>query len=915
MSVRLRTFKSHLARRLFFFVFLAVSMPVAVLATLTIVQVTDHLLNEHQQEMSGDAKQAGMMLFERLQRMQSDLAALPATGESGIRMVDPASVAWPWIDPQPYRDDLDAIRPDRYYVGDTALRFRNSGNDFKAVLLRRTPGGQWQGAVVSPDALWDASHWPEGRTACVFEDDQPLPWCSTADVRGLSRALAIARRASSSGHFRWISDGAPSLATYWGSSFSNLGLEAQWTVVVSEEEQSFFAPIDQFQNNLIVVILVAILGAVLVGISQIRRVLRPLETLHDATRMVGSGEFGTPVKLKSGDEFEALADAFNLMTARVAAQFRQIEGQAAIDGIILSSTNPQQAMTDVIARVRDLLDVECVAVVLKSDPSVAEVHTRRRCHRASLSTTDLRELVQIPANARPANYPPAWLPPEDQLGVASWMIVPLRTGDETVGMVVLGSAQDRIAMNAKQPVIESGMDRITLAMTRALWQQRLYRQAITDDLTGLPNRPAFRHVLDTTITSAREQATVVAVVFIDLDRFKLINDTLGHATGDRFLQITAQRIAACLCPDDVVARLGGDEFTLIVNMPAKSMDPCAHAGDIVRRVLDAVALPAGVDAHTLRSTASVGVALYPLHGTDPETLMKQADAAMYRAKHGGGNGYRFYTDEMQRAARDRLELESDMRQALEEGQFELHYQGQVDSEGRLVGAEALLRWPHPIRGMVSPGVFIPVAEESRLIADIDAWVLEEACRQLSQWYECGVDPGRLSVNVSAPQFERKDFVDFVSGLLARYDVAPSWLELEITEGALIGDVNHALRTLQGLRSLGVSLAIDDFGTGYSSLAYLKRFPVDKLKIDQAFVRGLGSPETDTAIVSAMLELCRHFGLESVAEGVETVAERNWLAENGCDTFQGFYYYKPVPASAFLRLIQVNRQIAVPALDA
>ncbi|WP_462379544.1 putative bifunctional diguanylate cyclase/phosphodiesterase [Pseudomonas sp. Marseille-QA0892] len=915
MSLHLRTFKSHLARRLFFFVFLAVSMPVAVLATLTIAQVTDHLLQEHQQQMSHDAKQAGMMLFERLERMESDLASLPDAGGPRIRLVDPASVAWAWIDPRPYRGSLDAIRPDQHHTGDTALRFLDSRNGFKTFLWKRTPGGRWLGAVVSSDALWDASHWPEARSACVFEDDQPLPWCSVADVDALSRGLAIARRASSSGHFRWLSNDEPSLATYWGASFANVGLVAQWSVVVSEDERSFFAPIDQFQNNLIVVILVAILGAVLVGISQIKRVLRPLETLHDATRMVGAGEFGKPVELKSGDEFEALADAFNLMTARVAEQFRQIEGQAAIDGIILSSMNPQQAMTDVIARVRDLLNAECVAVVLKADEAVAEVHTKRRLHQASLSAADHCELFDTPSGARLVAHPPAWLPLEDQHGVVSWLVVPLRTGNETVGMVMLGSAQDRIALKARRPAIESGIGRITLAMTRALWQQRLYQQANTDDLTGLPNRAAFRQGLAATIKRAADQQTAAAILFIDLDRFKLINDTIGHATGDSFLQIIAQRIAACIGPYDMVARLGGDEFTLIVNMPSASTDVRTYGAQVVQRVLDTVALPAEVDAHTLRSTASIGVALYPAHGTDPDTLMKQADAAMYRAKHGGGNGYRFYTDEMQQAARDRLELESEIRQALEEGQFELHYQGQVDPDGRLVGAEALLRWPHPVRGMVSPAVFIPVAEESCLIADIDAWVLEEACRQLGEWHECGAELGRLSVNVSAPQFERKDFIDFVSGLLARYAVTPARLELEITEGALIGNLDHALKTLHGLRSLGVSLAIDDFGTGYSSLAYLKRFPVNKLKIDQAFVRGLGSPETDTAIVSAMLELCRHFGLQSVAEGVETVEERDWLVANGCDTYQGFYYCRPVPASAFLQTIQANRRIALPALNA
>ena len=413
-------------------------------------------------------------------------------------------------------------------------------------------------------------------------------------------------------------------------------------------------------------------------------------------------------------------------------------------------------------------------------------------------------------------------------------------------------------------------------------QQRIETLAYRDTLTGLPNRLLLSQRVEFALRLAERNGEQCAVFFLDLDRFKTINDSMGHLFGDRVLQEVAKRLKTCLRDVDTLCRLGGDEFVMFLQ------ESDAYGSEVaVHRILAALALPFQVDEMTFSVGSSIGIALYPEDGRTLDELIKCADIAMYRVKERGRGSFRFYQPQMNVDLRSRMKMDHAMRQALDQGRFRLCYQPQISlSTGALVGAEALIRWTDPELGQVSPAVFIPLAEESGFIISIGNWVLEEAARQAAQWQREGMAVC-VSVNVSAMQFQQTDFVELVAAVLKGAGLAPELLELELTESILVQDANEALARLHALAALGVSLSIDDFGTGYSSLAYLKKFPISKLKIDRSFVTGLPDDESDRAIVSATIGMARGLKLKVVAEGVETQAQRDYLAQIHCESYQGF----------------------------
>ncbi|MEY2891624.1 MAG: hypothetical protein RJA98_1532 [Pseudomonadota bacterium] len=424
--------------------------------------------------------------------------------------------------------------------------------------------------------------------------------------------------------------------------------------------------------------------------------------------------------------------------------------------------------------------------------------------------------------------------------------------------------------------------------------RRIDTLALTDALTALPNRQALAHRVDFLLALAAREGDPFALMFLNIDHFKHINDTLGHAFGDRVLREVAERLKGSLRQVDTVARLGGDEFVVLVHQ-------ADHAGAeaSARRLLDAMQAPFLHGGLSFTVTCSIGIALHPLDGHTLDELLTRADAAMSSVKEAGRASFRFHQARFDAEAvdgRSRLRLDHAMRLALPAHHFQLHYQPQVDMRTGAVGSvEALIRWHDPVLGDVSPGEFIPVAEESGFIVAIGAWVLREAVRQAAEWQRTGL-PLVVSVNVSALQFQQEGFVDSVATALRQAELAPEWLELELTESILVQDVNQALQRLNMLARLGVKLAIDDFGTGYSSLAYLKRFPIDRLKIDRSFVNGLPTDESDVGIASAIVNMARALRLEVVAEGVETAAQAQFLREAGCDQYQGFLYSRALPAA-------------------
>jgi len=422
-------------------------------------------------------------------------------------------------------------------------------------------------------------------------------------------------------------------------------------------------------------------------------------------------------------------------------------------------------------------------------------------------------------------------------------------------------------------------------------EERVRHLAHHDFLTDLPNRVLLNDRITQAISLAERNRTQVAVMFLDLDRFKTVNDSLGHTVGDKLLQEVARRLRASMRASDTVSRQGGDEFVILIPDMADAADVARAA----QKVLDAVAYPYSIDGHELVTTPSIGISVYPNDGRDVETLLKNADAAMYHAKESGRNNYQFFTQDMNTRALERLSLERSLRRAIDREELRLHYQPQYDVRTRqIVGVEALIRWEHPDLGLIPPGRFMRFAEDTGLILPMGEWVLREACRQNRAWQAQGLPPVRVAVNISALQFRNAGFSHTVQTALKEAGLESRWLVLEVTESVIMQDVERVTDALEQLKSLGLELAIDDFGTGYSSLSYLKRFPIDRLKIDQSFVRDITSDDDDAAITSAIIGLTRNLGLRTIAEGVETREQLQFLQEHGCDEAQGFLFSRPLP---------------------
>jgi diguanylate cyclase (GGDEF)-like protein/PAS domain S-box-containing protein len=430
---------------------------------------------------------------------------------------------------------------------------------------------------------------------------------------------------------------------------------------------------------------------------------------------------------------------------------------------------------------------------------------------------------------------------------------------------------------------------------RRLAEDSIRHLATHDTLTGLPNRALFIEELANSMNEARHEGRQLALLFVDLDHFKIINDTLGHDAGDLLLSQMATSLRECLRPNDLVARLGGDEFVVLVRHPAGRHE----AAVVARKLLAAVTQPLSLKGQECRVSASVGICIFPDNAADEASLMKGADIAMYEAKREGRNAFRFFSNEAVAQSPLRLRMESNLRAAIERDEFTLHFQPKIDlANGRIIGAEALLRWTNAELGSVPPAEFIALAEETGLMLPIGRWVLHQACAQHVAWRDQGLPPIPLAVNLSPRQFADAELLGDIERALRYTGMPPDALELEVTEGVVIGNPERALATLQAIKRLGVRLAIDDFGTGYSSLAQLKRFPVDALKIDRSFIRGLPGDIHDAAITEAVIVMCRTLQLTVVAEGVETLAQREFLRQRGCTQMQGYQFSKPLPAAEF-----------------
>jgi diguanylate cyclase (GGDEF)-like protein len=489
----------------------------------------------------------------------------------------------------------------------------------------------------------------------------------------------------------------------------------------------------------------------------------------------------------------------------------------------------------------------------------------------------------------------------------------LQCRGETVGAIIFAADEPNMFSPDFVELLQQlagnlsfALENFEKAAERERAEARIKYLATHDSLTALPNRAMFHQLLSFAIASARRYERQCAVLFIDLDRFKLINDSLGHAAGDTLLVEMAARLNNVVRASDVVARLGGDEFVVLLNEIAGSEQAVA----VARELLNAFREPLDLNGHECRITGSIGIAMFPDDGADEQTLMKNADIAMYLAKAEGKNDVRMFSAEIATQSLDRLDIESSLRHAVERGELRLHYQPKVDViTGRIAGVEALLRWLHPELGMLPPIRFIPLAEETGLIVLIGRWVLNTACAQSMAWQRAGLPPISMAVNVSPRQFSDEQLLSSIDNALASSGLDPKLLQIEITESMVMLNVERAVRVLDAIQSRGVRIAIDDFGAGYSSMSMLKQFPIDTIKIDSSFIRDLPDSSLDKAIAKAIINLGKALGLTIVGEGVETVEQDKFLRDHACDEIQGFLFSHPVPPEKIVELLN-----AMPELD-
>lgn len=695
-----------------------------------------------------------------------------------------------------------------------------------------------------------------------------------------------------------------------------------WRFVVKRQYPLSDSPLDNFLSSYgyIGAAVFSLLLVALLSLMQIRRTMVPLERLVEGTRNISKGEF-TQVEVAGESEFAELADSFNGMSANIKRQLETMQSLSSIDRDMATKLDVAQLIKQIIARTQSLMPAAIVSVTRLEEVSNHEAQCSISIsEKVSLTSPRLTIPNQEISVIKSYGVGQFVLCKKDgllihesflaKLGAKYCWILPIFWQGE---MCAFLSVADEVPMPQDSPnwdEIRELAGRIGIAISAQEREHKLLAQAQYDNLTGLPNRILLQDRLRQAMEHSDRSGEPFLLAFIDLDRFKFINDSLGHKTGDQLLCEVSRRLEQAVRDTDTVARFGGDEFIVILQ---GEMDDNFRIG-ILQRLIQAVEAPFIIGDHQTITTCSVGVSIYPTDATDADTLLSSADIAMYRAKELGKNNFQFFTQSMNEKIANHLRLETNLRKALEQNEFVVYYQPKIDLKSKLiVGMEALIRWNSPELGFVSPANFIPLAEESGLIVPIGQWVLKTACEQAVAWQKAGYGTLLMSVNLSARQFQQKSLVNSIAAILIETGLEGKCLELELTESLVMGELETALKTLHEIKSLGVHLSIDDFGTGYSSLSYLKKLPVDTLKIDKSFTDDIVLHSDIAPIAASIIALAKNLKLKVVAEGVESYDQVKYLSAHGCDEIQGYYFSEPAAALSIEDLLKNNTALSTPYL--
>ena len=944
MKISYSLFQSRVARRLFLLFLVSSLIPILTLAYLSYTSVSQKLLEQSRQHLHQVSKSVGYTVIERLDNLHRELATIALRYKDHIaanRPVEQFDIdrktrinfsaivinsgtkkyvpLYNGIDEFP---DLTSKQLIHLQNGNPVLTFSNYSTFQKKLLMVVSldviaTNPSMLIAEINQNILWDVETIIHSPTfACVTTEHYEPLYCSASNIKEASLKTALEQNNETSAIFNWRENNTDFIGYYWTIFLEGKFAISPWLVVLSKPRMENQTSLENIKNIYPVVVVLSFLLIILLTASQLRRNLTPLELLQKATKQVASGNFDTQVNISSNDEFQDLANSFNNMAVRLDKQFKSLSAMAEIDRVILSSSNKDYVVDTVLRRIKDVVPCDFVLLSILAKESVAsdpKTATNRLSESIFKNTIkvedgDTKLLLAHPKYLvmKSTQHAPVYSREIVKKGVRSLVIYPIIISDHLHSVITLGFKNTHKPYTDDLDHGREMADRIAVALSNASKEEKIYEQANFDSLTKLPNRTLLSDRLEQAVQRARRDGNQLATLLVDIDRFKAINDSLGHTAGDQLLIEVATRLSSVISETDTLGRLSGDEFVVILSDIGYSKNSTSMITSTAESILNAIKYPFVIHNHEVGVSASIGISMFPADTTHTEDLLRFAEIAMYHAKSQGKGAYQFYSKDINASSIAQLVLENNLRQAVRNDELELHYQPQLDREtGKIVGAEALLRWHHPELGDLSPGDLLPIADSSGLIVPIGDWVLRKACKQIRNWLDAGIPAPRVAINLSAHQFREQNLIKRVRQILKEFNLDVNYLELEITEDTIMTDIDKTAVTLRTLNEMGVRLAVDDFGTGYSSLNYLAKFPIQYLKIDRSFIRDMTRDPNMVLIISAMVALAHSLRLQVVAEGIETQEQYEYLERLNCDLFQGNLISVPLPPDKFAQLLLEN----------
>ena len=945
MRIQLQILQSKVARRILWLFVLSAGIPLLIISLISYNYISAKLESDTATQINREARSLGLAMFDHLLASEANLKII----ENGLKVISDVSI---YAENESLKNNFKTIYIKKtsdeplILFGDVrnpfltqfSLKQQQLLDDGKTILiidkksektefvLVRTYNNSSQVksfliGVIADDYLWNLGIY--NPDLFIVIDDLGDVLASSAPMNDMEKAI-IKRLDIHTGKDkelqRWTYKEKGYVIHSWhlflGGSFSAETLN----IAFSKPAKYLFSATEQFKNIFPNTLLLSAVLIALLSISLIRKSLGPIEKLMQGTKNISQGIYDKPVKIDSDDEFEELGKSFNNMTIQIQDQFETLKVLSKIDRLILSTHDKVHIINTLIRYLHELVNSNHVSVITISELETghAELYynidpdfTVVKSDSIVIDSQELQELKRCEDYLKlTITDTKTYIKQQKILGDRFFLVYPIKHKDILSGLICISRYELVSVEEYKYKKLRELSDRIAVALANSKWEEKLYEQAHYDLLTSLPNRFLFKDRLEQAIKRAERSNTNVAVMFIDIDKFKTINDTLGHSVGDVVIENVAALLLNCVRKYDTVARFGGDEF-LIVIPDIKDIDlVIKESSRVASRILKHLSKPFTIKNREIFTSASIGITVYPNDGDNYETILMNADAAMYQAKASGRNNYKFYSKEDDKNNPNRLNFENDLRHALEKNEFTLVYQPKMNLlNNQVIAVEALIRWNHPEFGLVQPDEFIPLAEETGLIGKIGYWVLEKACQDNIQWQQDhGIDVC-TSVNLSVEQFRQSDLNKRVSFIISESGLAPDKIDLEITESITIENTEKIIEALNKFKEFGLSISIDDFGTGFSSLSYLQQFPIDYLKIDRAFIRDLPHNKSSIAITNAIIALAHGLDLCVIAEGVESMEQYRLLNELNCDQVQGYFISEPLSSDKLVKFIKEYNDVS------